>query len=90
MKVRKMRLLRIKHQISLSELARFCGVSPQHISEIELNAEPKLRKETSAKLLAAFSKAIEERNNEMVGLQQDFLNHKDTLMEGVEETTYEL
>ena len=90
MKVRKMRLFRIKHRISLSELARFCGVSSQYISEIELNPEPKLGKETSAKLLAAFSSVIEERDREMVCLQQDFLNCKDTLLDAVEETTYEL
>ena len=90
MKVRKMRLFRIKHRISLSELARFCGVSSQYISEIELNPEPKLGKETSAKLLAAFSSVIEERDREMVCLQQDFLNCTDTLLDAVEETTYEL
>lgn len=90
MKVRKMRLFRIKHRISLSELARFCGVSSQYISEIELNPEPKLGKETSARLLAAFSSVIKDRDREMVSLQQDFLNCKDTLLDAVEETTYEL
>ncbi len=90
MKVRKMRLFRIKHRISLSELARFCGVSSQYISEIELNPEPKLGKETSARLLAAFSSVVEERNHGLMCLQQDFLNCKDTLLDAVEETTYEL
>lgn len=88
--VRKMRLLRKKHQIPLSELARFFGKPIQRINEIELNAEPKLRKDTRAKLLAAYSSIIEERKQDVLGLEQDYLKHKDTLMEGVEETTYEL
>lgn len=90
MKVRKMRLFRIKHRISLAELARFCGVSSQYISEIELNPEPKLGKEASARLIAAFSSVVEGRNHETMRLQQDFLNCKDTLLDSVEETAYEL
>ena len=39
MLVRKMRLLRHKHHINLTDLSRFCGLSPQRLSEIELNVE---------------------------------------------------
>ena len=37
MQVRKMRLLRHKHQITRPELGRACALSPQRISEIELS-----------------------------------------------------
>ena len=43
MKVRKMRLLRHKHHISLVELSDACGVFKQRLSEIELDKSPSLR-----------------------------------------------
>ena len=90
MRARKMRLLRIKYQISRLELGEVCGLSPQRISEIELNAEPEATEETLIKVQSAFAAVIERRRRALEALEQDFANHKKTLLEGVEETTYEL
>ena len=37
MKVRKFRILRLRHHVSMVELGRACGVSAQRISELELS-----------------------------------------------------
>ena len=37
MKVRKFRILRLRHHVSMVELGRACGVSAQRISELERN-----------------------------------------------------
>ena len=44
MKVRKFRILRLRHHVSMVELGRACGVSAQRISGLELsenNAPPR-------------------------------------------------
>lgn len=90
MLVRKMRILRMKYQITLPELARYCGLSPQRISEIELNAEVILDEATAVKVTGAFSDVIMQRRFMMEHLESAYLKHKDTLLDAVEETTYEL
>ena len=37
MKVRKFRILRLRHHVSMVELGRACGLSAQRISELELS-----------------------------------------------------
>lgn len=90
MQVRKMRLLRLKYQISLPELAQFCGISPQRISEIELNPDVRLDRHTAAKVNDAFASAVEQRYATLEQLESEYHKHKDTLLDCVEETTYEL
>ena len=40
MKVRKFRILRLRHHVSMVELGRACGVSAQRISELEARNNP--------------------------------------------------
>lgn len=90
MQVRIMRILRLKYNISLAELARVCGVSSQRISEIELNTEPEITPKTAAKIADAFNIAAERRRRELRRFRKDYEKYKDSLMECVEEIGYEL
>lgn len=90
MQMRKMRLLRMKYQISQSELGEACGLSQQRINELELKTKPETTGETLTKIQDAFASIIERRRRTLEALEQDFANHEKTLLEGVEETTYEL
>lgn len=90
MQVRKMRLFRLKYQITRKELGQACGLSPQRISEIELDPAPMLNAETKEKLEKAFETVVERRRGEWTELYQTFAYHRDTLTNAVEETAYEL
>ena len=90
MQVRKMRILRLKYDISLTELSRACGLSKQRISEIELKTAPTVRLDTSQKIVRAFSEIMERRREKHQKLFQDFERHKGSLMDCVEEIGYEL
>ena len=54
MKVRKFRILRLRHHVSMVELGRACGVSAQRISELELS-ENKPSAETVQKIQSGFA-----------------------------------
>ena len=56
MKVRKFRILRLRHHVSMVELGRACGVSAQRISELELS-ENKPSAETVQKSGAALKRS---------------------------------
>ena len=87
MKVRKMRLLRHKHHISLVELSDACGVSKQRLSEIEL--DKKSVSEVAVQMITAGFSVVEKRRRDNA-LSRDFRRHKDALLESVEEHGYEL
>ena len=89
MKVRIMRLLREKHRITCSELGRMLGVSPQRISQLETINIPN-KSAMIVKLQKSFEDVIEARQAELSALTSDYLKHKDSLLEDVEETGYEL
>lgn len=89
MQVRKLRVLRLKYHISLVELSRACGISPQRISEIELNPGG-ITDVTVAKLLDGLADVIQRRSHTQLALQADFDRTKYTLMEPVGETDYAL
>lgn len=63
MKVRKFRILRLRHHVSMVELGRACGVSAQRISELELS-ENKPSAETVQKSRTALKRSLHsaERN----------------------------
>ena len=90
MKVRKMRILRLKYNISLAELATSCGVSSQRISEIELQTDVSVTQRTSEMVKIAFARIMAARQNRIQQLHQDYECHKETLMDCVEECEYEL
>lgn len=60
MKVRKFRILRLRHHVSMVELGRACGVSAQRISELELS-ENKPSAETVQKIQSGFEAIIAQR-----------------------------
>ena len=90
MQVRKMRILRLKYDISLAELASSCGVSSQRISEIELKADVSVTRGTAEMVKKGFARLIAARQSMIHQLHQDFECHKDALMDCVEEIGYEL
>ena len=90
MKVRKMRLLRLKSGVLRRDLGELWGLSPQRISEIELNPAPEVSDDTQRRLKSAFKMLIEQRQKQMDDLRHDYMDMESSLLEGVEETTYEL
>lgn len=89
MQVKKMRLLRHKHNITRPELGRVCGLSPQRISEIELGVESMTRT-TEIKLRRAFHEIASQRRTSLHELLDDLSRHEDSLLDAVEESEYEL
>ncbi len=89
MLVRKMRLLRHKHHIYLTDLSRFCGLSPQRLSEIELNVEG-LLPATEEKVRQALYAAAGQREAELSSLRSDLERYGDSLFETVKESDYAL
>ena len=89
MQVKKMRLLRHKHNITRPELGRACGLSPQRISEIELSVE-KPTPSTEEKLRQAFYAVAAQREEKLLSLTGDLARHEGALFDAVEEAGYEL
>ena len=89
MKVRKMRLLRQKHGITRPELGKACNLSPQRISEIELNVGG-ITQATEQKLQQGFRNIVAQRSASLIALSDDLSRYGDSLFDAVEETTYEL
>jgi transcriptional regulator with XRE-family HTH domain len=75
-----MRYLRQKHGVSLAELSRCAGVSPQYLSSIELGEYPAT---DNAKWLArsAFERLIERRRERAPQLAEDFVLLKERLLD---------
>lgn len=71
MKVRKFRILRLRHHVSMVELGRACGVSAQRISELELS-ENKPSAETVQKIQSGFEAIIAQRGEKLDTLQQEY------------------
>ena len=89
MKVRKFRILRLRHHVSMVELGRACGVSAQRISELELS-ENKPSAETVKKIQSGFEAIIAQRGEKLDTLHQEYIACKNSLMERVGEYEYEL
>ena len=89
MKVRKFRILRLRHHVSMVELGRACGVSAQRISELELS-ENKPSAETVQKIQSGFESILAQRGEKLGLLRQDYDSCKNSLMERVGEYEYEL
>lgn len=87
MPVRKLRVLRIKHGVSLHELSRACGISHQRLSEIELNAtDSEITQDTVRKLREGFYKVLTQRTKKLIYLYEDIRKHEKSLFVLVEET----
>jgi len=88
MQIRKLRLLRIKHNIQLEELGAAAGMSKQRVSQIELGEEIS-SKMVEKRISDAFFEVIAKKFIELSALETDYLEHKDSLFHFVEDD-YEL
>lgn len=89
MEARKLRFLRLKYHISLRELARACGISPQRISEIELTPG-NISDKTVCRIHDGMEQVITQREAMVSSLRQDYTVHGHTIFDEVEESGYEL
>jgi transcriptional regulator with XRE-family HTH domain len=79
-----MRHLREKHGISLLELSRYCDVTQQRLSEIELgngNATAHMSKLVET----AFARYIEAKRGDLDALEDDINIYRNRLIENIEE-----
>lgn len=87
--ISKLKLLREKHKLSREELGNACGLSMQRIYELEtLSTSPK--QETQEKLAHGMVTVILQRQADLDSLHFEYVKHRDTLLDRVEETAYEL
>ena len=89
MKVRKFRILRLRHHVSMVELGRACGLSAQRISELELS-ESVPEQETIQKIQNGFERILTERMEDAERLHLEYQRCRNALMQRVGEDEYEL
>lgn len=89
MKVRKFRILRLRHHVSMVELGRACGLSAQRISELELS-EGVPEQETIQKIQNGFERILIERMEDAERLHLEYQRCRNALMQRVGEDEYEL
>ena len=89
MKVRKFRILRQRHHVSMVELGRACGLSAQRISELELS-EGVPEQETIQKIQNGFERILTERMEDAERLHLEYQRCRNALMQRVGEDEYEL
>ena len=89
MKVRKFRILRLRHHVSMVELGRACGLSAQRISELELS-EGVPEQETIQKIQHGFERLLTERMEDAERLHLEYQRCRNALMQRVGEDEYEL
>lgn len=85
MRVRKFRILRLKHGISLKTLGAAAGLSQQRVSQIELG-KSRATEYLQEKIGNAFLVVIAEKFTGLSELENDYLNNIDSLFEEVEES----
>ena len=88
MKVRKFRILRLRHHVSMVELGRACGLSAQRISELELS-EGVPEQETIQKIQNGFERILTERMEDAERLHLEYQRCRNALMQRVGEDEYE-
>ena len=89
MKVRKFRILRLRHHVSMVELGWACGLSAQRISELELS-EGVPEQETIQKIQNGFERILTERMEDAERLHLEYQRCRNALMQRVGEDEYEL
>ena len=89
MKVRKFRILRLRHHVSMVELGRACGLSAQRISELELS-EGVPEQETIQIIQNGFERILTERMEDAERLHLEYQRCRNALMQRVGEDEYEL
>ena len=89
MLVSKLKLFRLKYGITRAELSSACGLSKQRIYEIEAKVGT-YAPATTEKLCRGLEKVIIQRQTDVFLFCLDLNKHGGTLLEHVEENTYEL
>ena len=82
--VRKMRNLRLKHGVTLGELAQEAKLSHQRLSELELSNAVTAGK-TSTAVARAFEEVVASRRSALYALERDFYLHKNGLLDRAKE-----
>lgn len=84
MKLRIMRLMRLKHGVSLAELSRAVSRSPQYFSSIELGEYPPT--DGAKQLVAtAFDSVAKARADAVSEFQDDYAENREKLLDFIEE-----
>ena len=89
MKVSKILVFRNKYGISREELGRACGISKQRVWELETKSAVVLPS-TVERIRKGMERVAIARWRAADDLLFDLIKHKDTLLDYVEEQTYEL
>lgn len=81
--VTRLRILRLRHHISLLDLEEKTGISNQHLSRMELGyAKPNETQEALVNI--AMCEIIGERTSQLVELKRDYMLCKHHLLDTVE------
>jgi transcriptional regulator with XRE-family HTH domain len=80
MTVRAMRNFRLKHNLSLKEVAAAVGKSSQWLSQLELGTAP-ANTPNQYKVMQAFQLLILNKQRAVMQMQEDFIRVKRRLME---------
>ena len=83
MKQKRMRQLRDKYGISLRELERYSSLTPQRLSQIELDTRPVVPR-TKQHMETAFKRLIKARRQNLADLEADFQKHRRNLLDIVD------
>ncbi len=81
--VTRLRILRLKHGISIAELAKLVGISEQYISRLEL-AQAYGTVKQEERVSTALSELIAQRHSDLLALEKDYLLNKGRLLEPLE------
>lgn len=88
-RITQLRLFRLKHHISLSELRRHSGLSHQHISRLELCRRS--RTPAGERMLTdAIRSIIDSRRTALEDLEREYEEYKGNLLQPLEVETDEL
>ena len=85
----RLRMLRLKYNVTLTELARVAGISNQRLSDLErgrYSASPELQ----LKISRALGRLIDEKKNSISLLANEYRAYKECLLTPVEVESDEL
>ena len=89
MKVSKILLFRDKYNIPRAELSSACGISNQRLFELEMNPR-NVKHSTVVRIRKGLEAVAFARSKSADALLLDLFKHRDSLLDIVEEQTYEL
>ena len=84
MKQQRMRLLRERHGITICELSKYCDISPQRLSQIELG-KGNVTNHMKQLVETAFLRLIAAKQQDLTALRADFRKYRKKLLNYVDE-----